>query len=258
MKKWIALALICIAFLSLSTLATLSVCCSSMTGLTIEIGKSALQLLIVSVIGTTVSLLVFEYQRERQATDRATEQARQASDRTTEQARQASEKQRDLQQKRFEYRESLLTSVLSRTMNAYSKTKKARRMTRAHMTLIGTVRQLSLNQYDTFFDLINEAQLELENLKRDIRTSAKAFSDAKHLTDNLQIMDDYLGHLIGEYEVRRQKFIGIAPTLPLVDLPLLENFLGPAASSDFKPKMIEPYSAIQAVIREDLLHPNLP
>lgn len=248
MKKWIALTLICIALLSLSTLATLSVCCSSsMTGLPSEIGKSALQLLMVSVIGTTVSLLVFEYQRERQATDR-----------TAEQARQASEKQRDLQQKRFEYRESLLTSVLSRTMNAYSKTKKARRMTRAHMTLIGTVRQLSLNQYDTFFDLINEAQLELENLKRDIRTSAKAFYDAKHLTDNLQTMDDYLGHLIGEYEVSRQKFTGIAPTLPLAGLPLLENFLEPAASSDFKPKMIMPYSTIQTVIREDLLHPNLP
>lgn len=128
-----------------------------------EIGKSALHLLVVSVIGTIVSLLVFEYQQERQA----------------------SEKKRDQQQKHFEYRESLLISVLSRAANAYSRAKKARRMTRAHMTLTGTTRQLSLAQYDVFFDLVNEAQLELENLKRDIRTISKTITTPEKLIEKL-------------------------------------------------------------------------
>ncbi|AZD60191.1 hypothetical protein C4K18_2218 [Pseudomonas chlororaphis subsp. aurantiaca] len=65
------------------------------------------------MIGTIISLLVFEYQRERQTIDR-----------NAEQARQASEKKRDQQQKHFEYRESLLISALSRTANAYSRAKK--------------------------------------------------------------------------------------------------------------------------------------
>ncbi|QLL15678.1 hypothetical protein [Pseudomonas chlororaphis] len=201
-----------------------------------EIGKSALHLLVVSVIGTIVSLLVFEYQQERQA----------------------SEKKRDQQQKHFEYRESLLISVLSRAANAYSRAKKARRMTRAHMTLTGTTRQLSLAQYDVFFDLVNEAQLELENLKRDIRTISKTITTPEKLIEKLHTMDSYLGELITEYEDSRQKFIGTLLTLPISDFPLLDNCVRPANSSNFMSGMIKPYSEIQAAIRKDLFHPNLP
>ncbi|AZD54098.1 hypothetical protein [Pseudomonas chlororaphis] len=246
MKKRIASVLVGIFLLSVCTLLALYWPTGIEANIRHEIGKSALQLLVVSVIGTIISLLVFEYQRERQTIDR-----------NAEQARQASEKKRDQQQKHFEYRESLLISALSRTANAYSRAKKARRVTRAHMTLTGTTRQLSLAQYDSFFDLINEAQLDLENLKRDIRTIAKTLSAPENLIEKLNTMDSYLGELITEYEDSRQKFIGTLPTLPLSDFPLLDNYVRPANSS-FMSAMVTPYSEIQATIRSDLLHPNLP
>jgi hypothetical protein len=51
------------------------------------------------------------------------------------------------------------------------------------------------NQYDTFFDMLNDAQLDLENLARDVETSAKAFSESAVILEHLRSMDTYLGDL---------------------------------------------------------------
>lgn len=202
-----------------------------------EAAKSLLQLGVVSVVGAVVSILVFEYQRERQAID----------------------KKRELDRKRLEYRETLLLSILSRTMDAYGRVKKARRILRGRtISSEAPGRLVPLELYDANFDVLNDAQLDFENLARDVDTSAKAFAEPKALVENLRSMDDYLGELIGEYEDSRHRFSGSAPSLPLGELPRLEDFLGPVKGSDFLKQVVYPYHDVQKAIRADLLHPNLP
>lgn len=202
-----------------------------------EVAKALLQLGVVSVIGAVVSILIFEYQRERQTID----------------------KQRDLDRKSLEYRETLLLSVLSRAMDAYGRAKKARRIMRGRaLSMEGTGRLIPANQYDSFFDMLNDAQLDLENLGRDVLTSAKAFTESEVLVKHLRSMDDYLSELIGEYEDSRHRFSGDESSLPLGELPHLEDFLKPTKASKFLQQMVIPYHEVQKGIRADLLHPNLP
>jgi len=204
-----------------------------------EIAKALLQLGVVSVVGVVLSVLVFEYQRARNNTD----------------------KQRDLDRLALEYREDLLKSTLSRAMACYSQAKKARRLFRAK----GRQRHEDLNidivvpeEYDRCLETINDAQLELENLARDIGNSAIAFSNADHLVQSIRSMEMYLSDLVGEYETHRGTQSLRQEKLMLDDLPELNDFLLPAAESRFKPQVIIPYHKVQEAIRKDLLHPNLP
>jgi hypothetical protein len=215
-----------------------------------EAAKSLLQLGVVAGVGAVISILVFEYQHERQALDKAADIKRQAL-----------ENERDFDRKRMEYRETLLLSILSKAMDAYGRAKKARRILRGRAgSTEGQGRVVLVDQYDTFFDMLNDAQLDLENLARDVETSAKAFSEPAVLVKHLRSMDAYLGELIGEYEDSRHRFSGDAPSLSLSlrELSLLEDFLKPTKKdSKFMRYMVIPYHEVQKGIRADLLHPNL-
>lgn len=210
---------------------------SAQGSLGFEAAKSLLQLGVVAVVGTVVSILVFEYQQERQA----------------------HEKERDFNRKGLEYRETLLLSILSRMMEAYGHAKTARRILRARSELIrGKGQVVFANQYDIFFDMINDAQLDLENLARDIETSARAFSEPEVLVKHLRTMDAYLGELIGEYEEKRHRFSGNKLSLQLSELQVLKDFLNTTKESKFMPQMVIPYHEVQKGIRANLLYPNLP
>ena len=205
--------------------------------LSFEVAKALLQLGVVAVVGAVVSLLIFEYQRERETID----------------------KDRDRNRKSLEYRETLLLSILSRATDAYGRAKKARRLLRGRATVVkDSASAILADQYDRCFDMLNDAQLELEDIARDVETSGKAFSQPKVLIAQLRLMESYLGTLIGEYEKLRRRFSGDPPSLPLRTLSLLKDFLEPANSSDFMPQMVVPYHDVQKRIRGDLLHPNLP
>ena len=204
-----------------------------------EIAKALLQLGVVSIVGVAISVLVFEYQRARNNTD----------------------KERDLDRRRLEYREDLLKSTLTRAMACYSQAKKARRLFRAK----GRQRHESMNidivvpeEYDRCLETINDAQLELENLARDVRNSAIAFSNADSLVQAIRSMETYMSDLVSEYETHRGTQLLRQEKLMLDELPELNNFLLPAAESRFKPQVIIPYHTVQEAIRKDLLHPNLP
>lgn len=181
-----------------------------------------------------VSLLFFEYQRERQLIDKRGDLDRQSL-----------EKQRELDRKNFEYRDALLLSVLSRAMNAYGQAKKARRilLSRA-ITIQGDAEEVLANEYDMCFDVLNDAQLELENIARDVQTSAKAFSTPVELAEHLWTMEGYLSELIGEYEIKRRCFSRDRPSLPLRDLSLLKDFLEKTKDSKFKHQIVSPYHEV--------------
>jgi len=105
---------------------------------------------------------------------------------------------------------------------------------------------------------INDAQIELENLARDVETSAAAFAHPDVLREGLRSMESYLNKLISEYEKQRPGFPHIEPaSRALSELPGLRAFLESGASGEFRKNFVQPFHRIQAQIREDLLHPML-
>jgi hypothetical protein len=246
MRRWILVILAGLFILSVVILLLFFRDAQSGT-LKLEAAKALLQLGVVAVIGAVVSLLVFEYQRERQAIDR-----------TADLERQALEKQRDLDRKNLEYREALLLSILSKAMDAYGRAKKARRLLRARAISAKNEETVVLaDQYDACFDMLNDAQLDLENLARDVETSGRAFTDPNALVNHLRDMDGYLGKLISEFEDSRRRFFGDEASLSLTELPILADFLKPTKTSRFMAGMVVPYHEVQKRIRAALLHPNL-
>jgi len=202
-----------------------------------EVAKAVLQLGVVSVIGVVVSLFTFEYQRARQLAD----------------------KTRDVERKNLEYREELLKSTLAKTTAAYSAVKKARRLLRAR-AVVGEshLQPVVLGaSYDLYMNMINDAQLDIENLARDIHTSAPAFTHHESLVREFYSIDTYLDGLIGEYEKSRRTFHGQEPAKELSEIPLLKEFMGPAKDSQFMKQVVIPFHNIQKGIRGNLLHPQL-
>jgi hypothetical protein len=241
---WICLVL---AGLSLTCIALLFFFCRDLKNGSIEFeaAKSLLQIGVVSVIGTVLSLLVHQYQNEAEALQKKTE-----ADRLD------AEKQRDEHRKCLEYREALLLSVLSKTIDAYNRTKRARRLLRGRaISTRGETKVVLAEEYDKWFDAINDAQLDLESLVHDIKTSEKAFSRPELLRESLRSMEKYLNDLITEYERSRALFSCDGHTLPLDQLPKLTNFLLPGK---FAPHMSVYKDGVQRAIRSDLLYPNLP
>ena len=201
-----------------------------------EIAKALLQLGVVSVIGAVVSLLAFEYQREQQNAD----------------------KNRDEARKSLEYREDLLKTILSRATVCYSQMKKARRMFRARgLQRLGDFALVEPEEYDKCLESINDAQLEIENIARDVKSSERAFTHSELIVKNLRAMEQYLSNLVGEYEKQRGTLLLREGKVMLDDLDRMSEFLLTANQSQFKPQFIVSFHEVQQAIRSDLLHPNL-
>ena len=138
-----------------------------------EVAKSLLQVGVVAIAGAVISTLTFEYQHnrldaekkadiKRLSSEKERDLIRQEAEKKRDLERQSIEKQRDLERKSFEYREGLLMSTLASTMDAYSRTKKARRLLRARARVFQAGRAIILaEQYDLYIDWINDAQLGL-------------------------------------------------------------------------------------------------
>src|SRR5687768_4598097 len=203
MKTRLLVALFCLFALSMGT-AYFFFRDAGQGTLAFEVAKSLLQVGVVAIAGAVISALTFEYQRERlddekkadierlsSEKERDIKRAENEKDRDIQ--RQALEKQRDLERKSVDYREGLLMSTLTSTMDAYSRTKKARRFLRARARSRHPEAVIILaEQYDLYIEWINDAQLDFENLARDIDTSAQAFTKPVFLRDQFYKMDSYL------------------------------------------------------------------
>jgi len=213
----------------------------------LEIAKAILQLGVVSILGTGVSILVFKYQSERQQFDR---------DREHERA--LAEHEQERQRKHIEYREDLLKATLAKTMASYNSVKKARRLLRARAIIVqDSADYVWLDPYDTYIDIINESQLDFENLVRDVEMSEPAFSSPRELIQALRTMERFLGKMLKEYETFRRDFHGDVPRKKLNEFNELRAFIGPFEGSRFATDFVGPYHEIQRAIRGDLLHPQL-
>jgi hypothetical protein len=231
MQRWIIVVLSLLLFVGSIITVQLFFSKSQQGTIEFELAKALLQLGLVSVAGGVVSMLVFEYQRWRNATDKSADQRR----------------------KEMEYRKSRLSSILTRAMAAYRQTKKARRILRARAISGEKGAEVILErQYDECLDMLNDAQLDFEDLARDVGTSGEDFSNAEALKDKLHSMEDYLGDLITEFEKSRRSFSGDEASLPLSKLPLLADFVLHMRKSQFRAKIVEPFHEVEKHIRADL------
>ena len=215
--------------------------------LDLEFAKALLDVGVVSVAATLLSLLTFHHRHEIEKEQRDRED-RAAREREEQRSRSA----------RLQFRDDLLKSTLGRITACYNKTKRARREMRAlgKFQVPGGGVLLRLARYDACMAEVNDAQLDLEEIKSDVKTSRPAYPSADDLTSSLRDMEKYLGELIEEYETVRAKTTPLDETLPASKTPRFRDFLGPIGGSDFEKRFSDRHSSSRAAIRADLLHLN--
>jgi len=204
-----------------------------------EIGKGLLQVIAVSVIGTTASWLLAEFNRTR-----AVQQEK-------------IERQRRLNENKDQFRKE----ILRRANKLYADTKRTRRLLRARgfATPFAGVwdgnTPILLDVYDKYMESINDAQLELEDIEKEIESNKTAFSNQKLVKDYVEPMKHYLDQIVSEFEEQRANFGGAPASLPIGQLKEMEAMLGPRVGSTFINIFTKNYKELISSIRTDLLTP---
>jgi hypothetical protein len=210
-----------------------------------EFAKALLQVGVGSVAAAVLSVLVFGHQNrvEREQRDR---------ERRADIQKRAAEADAAMLAKRDE----LLKGTLKRITIAYNNTKRARRRMRAlgrHHT--GAATFVSHEAYDELMAELNDAQLELEVIKSDVKTSFLASPSASSLVSAVRSMESYLGELIEEYEDWRSHQPLNAQATNIQNVPRLQDFLGPSTGSNFASRFSEAHASARVAVRTDIMHP---
>ena len=213
-----------------------------------EIGKGLLQVISASVIGTTASLLLAEFNRAQADLQSARNHIREIE-------QERIEHQRRLNENKDQFRKE----ILRKANKLYTDTKKARRLLRArgfstpYAGVWDPNTQILRDVYDKYMESINDAQLEFEVLRSEIESNKEAFSNPKLLIENARRLEDYLGLIVSEYEKERANFSGTPPSFPIGLLTEMKDMLGPPTDSPFIEKFSKEYKELINSIRTDLL-----
>lgn len=214
-----------------------------------EIFKSLLQIITVLILGQVVSLIIAQFNYERQKAD-------------TETA---------LERQKTEAKIEFQKDVLRRLIRNYTAIKKHRRLLRAKALTPpydGEFKDETLVKFDAYdeqMQLINDVELEFENIWQELEFSTDLFSNSKSLATHIETMKDYLRNLLHLYEQKRGTFDEVKKTLPLSDLKYaiketkppenfeFRDFVGDTKGSIFKRQFITPYRDASKAIRGDIL-----
>jgi hypothetical protein len=155
--------------------------------------------------------------------------------------RMADDEGRRLAENRNQFRKQ----VLARLDRAYAATKRARRLLRATACVppyYGKSREINPQSeiqpaaYDAQMSALNDAQLELEGVVKDVRANSDAIERAPELADRVS---------------------GTATPRRVDELPMLRGFIGPAEHGDFRFLAIL-YQDATRLLRAEMLHPTAP
>jgi hypothetical protein len=201
-----------------------------------ELARSLLQVGVVSVSAAVVSILVFNYQRQR-------------DERLRLQRQEADDCRRN-----SELIDELLIGTLTRVTASYLSTKRARRTLRAlgrYQSAEGEMVRIPV--YAEWMARLNDAQLELEAVVSDVRTSLGIYPSARKLLRCLRTMENYLRKLTREYEKQGWR-VADCKDVPLVEMTRLADFIGPAGERKFQTRFAEQYEVLGGAIRDSLIH----
>jgi hypothetical protein len=184
-----------------------------------EIVKVLAQFLLVGVLGVLISLLVQNYNR-----------------------------QRDKEGLVNDLRKTVLTDLIT----AYSDTKRARRIIMGNRL---ADERLLYKIYDEQIRNIIATQLAFELITHQITTHQAYFGkNVKLIISNVTRMEKYLGDIINEYKDVLKGQSQIPETLSLSSLPELSSSMGKEKEADnFKKEFVEPYRATVDEIRQQVL-----
>lgn len=185
-----------------------------------EIVKLLGQFFLVGVLGVVISLLVQDYNR-----------------------------QRDKEMLINDLRKTVLRDLI----RAYSDTKKARRILMGQRLAGGTI---PFAVYDQEMRNVIDTQLALEILNHQIMTSQKYFGPnvKKTIIDEVEAMEKYLGSIIDEYKDSLTSYAETPDTVTLEKLPELASSMGKSNESvGFRARFADPYRSAVAEIRKQIL-----
>jgi hypothetical protein len=216
-----------------------------------EIGKGLLGVISASVIGTTASLLLAEF-------NSAQAELQSVRNHEREKEQEQIEHNRRLNENKDEFRKE----ILRKANKLYTDTKKARRLLRArgfsapYAGVWNANTPILLEVYDKYMESINDAQLEFEVLRSEIESNKEAFLNPELLIQNARGLEEYLGLIVSEYEKKRANFSGTPASFPIGLLKEMKDMLGPPTDSPFIKKFSTKYKNLINSIRADLLKNN--
>ena len=236
-----------------------------------ELAKALIQIGTVLVLGQTVSILIDSERQKREQSNKARDEKREKDEKDQEKERQRVEQQRLSEQEKQEKERDrqlqharnvneLRKELLARLTSAYSDAKRIRRLIRARSFLVnpksqGGEERIVRDVYDEYLQALNNVQLTLETIYREVETSketsSEVFSDPSKLLSSLDYMESYLRKIIREYEKKLRYFEGEPPSLELKELARLSEFIGDA--EDFDAEFVSSYKSAQKSIRKDIL-----
>jgi hypothetical protein len=189
------------------------------SGIGLEIAKALTQFLLVGVLGVLISLLVQNFNR-----------------------------QRDKEVLVNELRKTVLTDLIT----AYSDTKKARRILMGNRL---SDERLTYAIYDEQIKNIIATQLAFELITHQITTHKDYFGvNSEAIIRNVTAMEKYLGAIIDEYKDSLKGEARIPATLAIASLPKLSSSMGKEQeANNFLKEFVEPYRSTVAEIRKQVL-----
>jgi len=184
-----------------------------------EIVKVLVQFMLVGVLGVLISLLVQNYNR-----------------------------QRDKGVLVNDLRKTVLTDLIT----AYSDTKRARRILMGNRLADD---RLTYKIYDEQIRNVIATQLAFELIAHQLKTHEAYFGKhAESIIVNVTRMEKYLGEIIDEYKDVLKAEVQIPTTLTIASLPKLSSSMGKEKeANNFGKEFVQPYRSAVAEIRKQVL-----
>lgn len=215
-----------------------------------EAAKSCIQLIAVVLVGSLVTHMTARWQRR---------QDQKQHEREAERARQ--EKERDAERVQLESRTAVRREFLLRIHHAYTEVKRIKRLLRAtacvpayHGARSDDVLVL-VKQYDSLLQGLNDTQLELEVLTKELRAGGGAFERSEDIAKAVKRMETTIKAMITEYERERGNFPADKPGRRIGELPALRKFVDGRMNTEISHGYTDPYKKAVELIHQELNAP---
>lgn len=220
----IALVLLGVALAAIAGLAALQHFYAP-NGLELEVAKALLNVLTVAVVAQAVAFLIALHNETRRRQGEA---------------------------------DQLRQRTLDALNQAFIAAKRTRRRVRARSTLVSSsgtteLRRISRTQYFKSLEQLNDVQLTLEVLAKDIETNAGLFREGEMTFSLVSSMEEYLNELVDEWEHSNVPFTGQPSSVDVQGLPRFNDFIGDYRSSCFRPQFVHSYYGAIERIRGSLV-----
>jgi hypothetical protein len=142
--------------------------------------------------------------------------------------------------------------------DAFVGVKRIRRSTRAKSELSessGTeeLRLVTKRLYFRSLESLNDIQLKLEVLAKNVESNAAIFRDGQTVFSLISSMEEYLNQIVDEWEHLHVQFAGQPPAISIQDIPRFKDLIGYYRASRFRTEFVHAYYSALELIRSSLV-----